>query len=184
MVILIGGASCIGKTLLADRIMREHNIPYYSIDHLKMGLYRGTEECGFTPMDSDDHIGKKIWPIVREIIKTAIENKQNLIIEGAYIFPEYLCQFEEVYSEHILPVFFAFSENYIRENFQTGIIKHRSTIEKRMYEEERKAEEFIEENSSMLRLCDDSKVKCFIIDKKYTKEIENIIFYIQRNINI
>lgn len=26
-----------------------------------------------------------MWPIIREMIKTAIENKQKLIIEGCYI---------------------------------------------------------------------------------------------------
>ena len=26
-----------------------------------------------------------LWPIVREIIKTAIENRQDLIVEGCYV---------------------------------------------------------------------------------------------------
>ena len=40
MIILIGGASHTGKTLLAQRLMEQLHIPYLSIDHLKMGLIR------------------------------------------------------------------------------------------------------------------------------------------------
>jgi hypothetical protein len=32
-------------------------------------------------MSSDEELTEYLWPIVREIIKTAIENKQNLVIE-------------------------------------------------------------------------------------------------------
>ena len=40
MVILIGGASHTGKTLLAQRLLEKYHAPYLSIDHLKMGLIR------------------------------------------------------------------------------------------------------------------------------------------------
>ena len=36
MVILIGGASCVGKTLMAQKLMEKYSIPYLSLDHLKM----------------------------------------------------------------------------------------------------------------------------------------------------
>jgi 2-phosphoglycerate kinase len=184
MIILIAGGSCTGKTLLADKIMRKYAIPYYSMDHLKMGLFRAMDDCGFTPLDSNEHIGSKLWPILREMIKTAIENNQNLIIEGAYLLPEYLKEFEEIYMDHVLPIFIAFTENYIRASFDSGIIKHRSVIEKRIHQENRDVEALIKENLTMIRYCDDSNTNCFIIEKDYMEEMENVIHYIQRNINI
>ena len=78
MVILIGGASHTGKTVLAQRILEEKHYPYLSIDHLKMGLIR-SGQTKLTPMD-DGLLTAYLWPIVREIIKTAIENGQNLTI--------------------------------------------------------------------------------------------------------
>ena len=45
-----------------------------------MGLIRSGNTV-LTPED-DDALTDYLWPIVREIIKTAIENKQNLIVEG------------------------------------------------------------------------------------------------------
>lgn len=74
MIILITGASHTGKTALAQKLLEKYKYPYLSIDHLKMGLIRsGNTEL--TPMSEDIDLTAYLWPIVREIIKTAIENK-------------------------------------------------------------------------------------------------------------
>ncbi len=84
MIVLIAGASHTGKTMLAQRLLEKYKYPYLSIDHLKMGLIRsGNTEL--TPLSNDSELTEYLWPIVREMIKTAIENGQNLIIEGCYI---------------------------------------------------------------------------------------------------
>ena len=86
MIILITGASHTGKTVLAQKLLEKYNFPYLSIDHLKMGLIR-SKNTDLTPMDDDEKLTEYLWPIVREMIKTAIENRQNLIVEGCYIPP-------------------------------------------------------------------------------------------------
>ena len=83
MIILITGASHTGKTVLAQRLLEKYKYPYMSIDHIKMGLIR-SGNTDLTPCD-DGKLTDYLWPIVREIIKTAIENSQNLIIEGGYV---------------------------------------------------------------------------------------------------
>ena len=81
MIVLITGASHVGKTVLAQRLLEKYKYPYLSMDHLKMGLIRsGNTEL--TPISDDGAMTAYLWPIVREMIKTAIENKQNLIVEG------------------------------------------------------------------------------------------------------
>ena len=93
MIILITGASHTGKTLLAQKMLEKYKYPYLSIDHLKMGLIRsGNTEL--TPED-DEALTGYLWPIIREIVKTAIENKQNLIIEGCYIPFDWRRDFED-----------------------------------------------------------------------------------------
>ena len=84
MIILITGASHTGKTLLAQKLLEKYNYPYLSIDHLKMGMIR-SGNTQLTPVSADTELTMFLWPIVREIIKTVIENRQNLIIEGCYI---------------------------------------------------------------------------------------------------
>ena len=83
MVILIAGASHTGKTLFAQKLLEKYKYPYLSIDHLKMGLIR-SGQTNLT-VEDDEQLTKYLWSIVVEMIKTAIENKQNLIVEGCYI---------------------------------------------------------------------------------------------------
>ena len=77
MVILITGASHTGKTVLAQKLLEKYKYPYLSIDHLKMGLIR-SGNTSLTPMSDDEALTTYLWPVVREMIKTAIENEQVL----------------------------------------------------------------------------------------------------------
>ena len=97
MVILIAGASHTGKTALAQKLLEKYHAPYLSIDHLKMGLIR-SGNTDLTPMD-DDKLTDYLWPILREMIKTAIENKQNLSVEGCYIPYDWAKDFAAEYLE-------------------------------------------------------------------------------------
>ena len=130
MIILIAGASHTGKTVLAQRMLEKYGYPYMSIDHLKMGLIRSSQ-TDLTP-DDDDELTSYLWPVVREIIKTAIENDQNLIIEGCYIPYNWRDDLTEDYLSDIKFVCLAMSEKYIDSDFET-IAEHGSDIEKRIY---------------------------------------------------
>ena len=113
MIVLIAGASHTGKTLLAQRLLEKYKYPYLSIDHLKMGLIRsGNTEL--TPLSNDSELTEYLWPIVREMIKTAIENGQNLIIEGCYIPFDWKKDFSVDHLENIRFFCLVMSENYIR----------------------------------------------------------------------
>ena len=81
MIILISGASHTGKTLLAQKLLEKFKYPYLSIDHVKMGLIRAGLVAA-DPCDPDDVVTAAVWPVIREMIKTAVENGQNLIVEG------------------------------------------------------------------------------------------------------
>ena len=129
MIILITGASHTGKTLLAQRLLEAYHYPYLSIDHLKMGLIRsGNTEL--TPED-DDALTAYLWPIVREMVKTAVENRQNLIAEGCYIPPDWRKDFDRRYLPDIRFVCLAMSEDYIERHFDE-ILRHESEIEARL----------------------------------------------------
>ena len=99
MVILISGATHTGKTALAQRMLEKYKFPYLSADHLKMGLIR-SGYTDLTPKD-DDKLTQYLWPVIKEIIKTAIENNQNLIIEGCYIPFDWQRYFDTEYLYHI-----------------------------------------------------------------------------------
>ena len=113
MILLIGGSTHTGKTLAAQRVLEKYSYPYLSIDHLKMGLIR-SGICPFFPESPDEELTPFLWGIIKEIVKTAIENGQNLVVEGCYIPFDWKKDFTQACRERIRYVCLIFSENYIQ----------------------------------------------------------------------
>lgn len=183
MIILVSGNGRTGKTLMSQKLLEKYKIPYFSVDHLKMGLYRGDSNCGFTPLDSNEVIGEKLWPIIKGMIMTNIENNQNLIIEGCYLLPHFIKDFEKAYSDQIIAVFLGFSTKYIKENFTSGIIKHRNAIETRRYPEEGSITQYIKEHDEFRNKCTENGVDYFEIDNDYEQEIKRVYAFIENQIS-
>lgn len=179
MVILLGGVSCSGKTLMAQTLLEKYKISYISIDHIKMGLIKGNTNCGFNATDKDEVIAEKIWPIIKGIIMTCIENKQNIIIEGCYLLPKYIKDLKKEYLNEIISLFIVFSSNYINNNYNSGIIKYRNEIENRMYEEDRQASFFIKEHNKLKSQCIDEDVDFIEIKSNYEEEIEKVYKFVE-----
>ena len=147
MIILITGASHTGKTLLAQRMLEKYQIPYFSIDHLKMGLIRsGNTDL---PPEDDGELTTYLGPIGREMIKTAIENKQNLIVEGCYIPFDWRQDFDEQYQRSIRFVCLAMSDAYIDSHFEE-IKRHGSDIEARLDDSYCTVDEIKRDNREMI----------------------------------
>ena len=169
MILLITGASHTGKTALAQRLLEKYQFPYMSIDHLKMGLIRsGNTEL--TPMSRDADLTAYLWPIVREIIKTAIENKQNLIIEGCYIPFDWAKDFDQEYLDAIRYYCLIMSENYIKNHFD-DIKKYAGIIETRLDDTGCTLEHVLAENARILALAQAHQVNQILIDETYAVDI-------------
>ena len=164
MVILIMGASHTGKTRLAQSLLEKYKYPYLSIDHLKMGLIR-SKNTELTPFSDDKELTGYLWPIVREMIKTAIENKQNLIVEGCYIPFSWKQDFDKEYLENIRCLCRIMSEKYIRNHFE-DIKKYENVIEQRLYDE-LSMESMIEDNINMLENARKHNTEYILIDDEY-----------------
>jgi 2-phosphoglycerate kinase len=187
MVILIAGASCVGKTLLSQKLLEIYKMPYLSIDHLKMGLYRSGSDFGFTPESKDETITKKLWPIIKGIIMTNIENDQNIIIEGCY-FPENINELDKEYLNKTIFLYIIFSEQYIRKNLMEKIIENRSIIENRGSDIENivkymEMEKYILENKNNKEKCKNNEIKYFEIKEDYQKEVKNIYKWLEGELN-
>ena len=169
MIILITGASHTGKTLLAQRLLEKYQYPYLSIDHLKMGLIR-SKNTNLTPED-DDELEAYLWPIVREMIKTAVENKQNLIIEGCYIPSDWEKDFSDKYLNEIRYYCLVMSRKYIERHF-SDIKKYASEIEQRIDDTWCTMETVIEDNARHLKMCEEHGYPYILIDGEYKIEIQ------------
>ena len=169
MIIFITGASHTGKTALAQKLLEKYQYPYLSIDHLKMGLIR-SYNTELTPMD-DTELTEYLWPIVREMIKTAIENKQNLIIEGCYIPFNWQKDFDTKYLENIKYYCLVMTDEYIRNHFD-DIKKYANVIEARLNDDWCTMERVLDDNSKILSLVQKYNVNYILIEDKYEINID------------
>ena len=149
MVILITGATHTGKTKLAQELLEKYKYPYLSIDHLKMGLIR-SHYTTLTPLSSDNELTSYLWPIVVEMIKTAIENNQNLIIEGCYIPFDWKTYFDIKYLNNIKHYCLVMTKEYIINHFD-DIIKYENVIEQRLFSNDITIDYLIKENEYYLK---------------------------------
>ena len=170
MIVLITGASHTGKTLLAQKLFEKYKYPYFSIDHLKMGLIRsGNTEL--TPMSDTAELTEYLWPIVREMIKTVIENKQNLIVEGCYIPLDWEKDFSTEYLEEIKFFCLVMSENYIRTHFD-DIKRYANVVEERLNDDDCTLESVLEDNAHTLALAQKNGINCILIEHEYKIDID------------
>lgn len=167
LIILIGGASHVGKTAYAQKLLQKYKYPYLSIDHLKMGLIR-SGQTDLTPMD-DDKLTDYLWPILREMIKTAIENEQNLIVEGCYIPFHWKKDFPEEYVSHIHYTCLIMSRQYIENHF-ADIVANANVIEHRLDDSDLNKEALIAENEYNLAQCIAHNLPYILIDGSYEVE--------------
>lgn len=169
MIILITGASHTGKTTLAQKLLEKYKYTYLSIDLLKMGLIRS----GYTKLtpEDDNELTDYLWPVIREMINTAIENKQNLIVEGCYIPFDWSGDFEKEYLAQIKYYCLVMSEKYIRNHF-SSIKKYASVIENRLDDEWCTMESVLKDNVQYLELAQKYNVNYILIDNKYEISID------------
>lgn len=164
MIILIAGASHSGKTILAQKTLEKYKYPYLSIDHLKMGLIR-SGNTNLNPLSDDSELTNYLWPIVREMIKTAIENNQNLIVEGCYIPFDWEKDFDNEYKENIKYYCLVMSEKYIRNHFD-DIKKYANVIENRLCDD-CVIEELINDNNRIYKSVKEYNLNYILIDENY-----------------
>lgn len=168
MVVLIAGSSHTGKTLLAQRLLEKYKYPYLSIDHLKMGLIR-SKNTNLT-VEDDDKLTDYLWAIIKEIVKTNIENNQNIIIEGCYIPFNWKDDFEEKYLKQIKYTCLIMTEEYINKNYD-NIKMYENSIEDRKNKEDIDIKELIKENKYNLEMCKKYANDYIFIDKDYKVDI-------------
>lgn len=148
--------------------MEKYRYPYVSEDHIKMGLIRS----GYTDLTPEDdrEMTEYLWPVIREMIKTVIENNQNLIVEGCYVPFDWKADFSDEYLTHIKYIGLCMSDRYIDAHF-TDIRKYASCVEARLDDSYCTAENMKRENSFFYAGCKEHDLDVVMIENNYAKTI-------------
>lgn len=169
MILLLAGPSHTGKTALAQRLLEKYRCPYLSIDHLKMGLIR-SGSTALTPTSGDEELTAYLWPIVREMVKTAVENRQSLVVEGCYIPYDWPGSFPAEYLPEIQYLCLVMSEAYIRSRFD-DIVKYANVVERRLDDSGCTVENLVRDNREALEQCRRHGAAYLLIDGAYQVDI-------------
>lgn len=172
MVILLTGSSHAGKTLWAQRMLEQYRFPSLSIDHLKMGMIRAGL-CPLAPESSEEALTAFLWPVIREIVKTAVENRQNFIVEGCYIPFDWRRDFGPDYLAEIKYLCLVFSQEYILSHFDQ-IIAHANEIEQRLDDSGCTQAELLNDNARILANCRAHRCPCLLIHDHYPETLSEL----------
>ena len=172
MIVLILGASHTGKTLAAQKILERYHYPYLSLDHLKMGFIR-SGNTDLTVFD-DDALTEYLWPIAREMVKTALENRQNLVVEGCYIPFDWAKDFSGEELRNIRFCCLLMSDSYIENHFD-NIQKYANSVEHRLDDSGLDKVELKTENAQNLEMCRTMGLRYILLEDKYSVTAEYVV---------
>ncbi len=114
---------------------------------------------------------------------TNIENGQHIIIEGYYLPPEHVKDFDPEYLEQIIPLYIGFSKNYVEKHFDSGIVEHRSEIEQRECDDfYMNKDNFIKFHWEIKERCKKNGAKFFEINDDYVGEMNNVYKWIDEQV--
>ena len=139
---------------------------------MKMGLIR-SGKTALTPLD-DTALTDYLWSIVREMVKTAIENRQNLIVEGCYIPFDWRHDFDNRYLSSIRFICLAFSDAYIDKHFDE-IKAHASDIESRLDDSDCTIERLRADNRAFREGFEQSGEQVLLMESDFLLTVEGFL---------
>jgi hypothetical protein len=108
MLVFIGGAARTGKGILVRRLLVEKQLPYLSLDVLKMGLARGVPEYEFNPDAGGLLVGERLWPLVREMSMSLLADGVDYVIEGE-LLPKYVAVLQQTCPTQVKACFLGYT---------------------------------------------------------------------------
>jgi hypothetical protein len=108
LLLFIGGAARTGKGILARRLLVECQLPYLSLDVLKMGLVRGAPEFEIDPNAGSIVVGERLWPLVREMSASLLRDDVDYVIEGE-LLPKHVAALQQAHPAQVKACFLGYT---------------------------------------------------------------------------
>ena len=110
MLYLISGTSRSGKTLIAEKLLEQKQIPYMSLDWLMMGFTNGMPQLGIHDKLFPDEIAKRLWSFFKAMCESMLYLEIDYIIEGEAMLPELIQELLDIYPDKIKICFVGYTD--------------------------------------------------------------------------
>ena len=118
MLYLVSGTSRSGKTLIAEKLMEQKQIPYMSLDWLMMGFTNGMPQLGIHDKLFPDEIAKRLWSFFKAMCESMLYLEIDYIIEGEAMLPELIQELLDIYPDKIKICFVGYTDIDIDQKAQ------------------------------------------------------------------
>ena len=109
MLYLIGGAPRAGKSILAQKMLEERSVPYLPTDLLMMGLANAMPQLGLHPPDSAQTRAAIMWPVLRAVATTIVENGDDYLLEGDVLLPTHGAELRDRFGSAVRSCFIGYT---------------------------------------------------------------------------
>jgi hypothetical protein len=107
MLLFIGGAARSGKGILARRLLREAQLPYLSLDVLKMGLTRGVPEYAIDPNAGGPSVAERMWPLIFQMSQSLVRDQVDYVFEGE-LLPQHVAALHAAHPTQVAGCFLGY----------------------------------------------------------------------------
>jgi hypothetical protein len=118
MLYLVSGTSRSGKTLIAEQLLEQKQIPYMSLDWLMMGFTNGMPQLGIHDKLFPDEIAKRLWSFFKAMCESMLYLEIDYIIEGEAMLPELIQELLDKYPDKIKICFVGYTDIDIDQKAQ------------------------------------------------------------------
>lgn len=115
MIYLVGGPSRSGKSTLALRLLRQHHVPYFSVDYLTSGLAAGAPALGVLHDLPNRVRGERVRPVLLGVLRNIVEVEPRYLVEGDALLPGLVAELEAEYAGCVRACFLGYARCGVEE---------------------------------------------------------------------
>lgn len=109
MLFIVGGAPRAGKSILAQRMLAERKLAYFPTDILMMGFANAMPESGLELRDPAPVRAAIMWPMLRAMASTIVENGDDYLLEGDVLMPSHAVELRDRFGAPIRSCFMGYA---------------------------------------------------------------------------
>ena len=187
MLYLLGGAARSGKTIIAQRLLKERCIPYFCIDYFVSALEQGAPELGILGESPTLPKAGELWTLLKPLLVNIIEVEPHYLVEGDTLLPGKVVELRGIYPSDVRICFLGYPrltpEEKMKEIRQFGgsvndwIQEHTDDYILEL------TAEMVDFSQYLQRECQEHNVQFFDTSRQFLQSVDQAFNYLREGIS-